>query len=71
MDTAGAKIAGGDATSVKPHIVFFLVDDMGYNDIGYNSLDIPHATPFLDELASTGVTLSHYYTMCVWPLLCP
>jgi len=36
---------------------------MGYNDIGYNSLDLPAATPFLDELASTGVKLAHYYTM--------
>lgn len=46
----------------KPHIVFFLVDDMGYNDIGYQSEDIPNATPFLDSLAADGVKLTRYYT---------
>ena len=45
-----------------PHIVFFLVDDMGWNDIGYQSTDIPLATPFMDELASTGVKLDKYYS---------
>lgn len=25
---------GDDSISAKPHIVFFLVDDMGWNDIG-------------------------------------
>ena len=43
------------------HIVMFFVDDMGYNDIGYNSYDIPDASPFLTELAETGLKLTHYY----------
>ena len=46
----------------SPHIVFFFVDDMGYADIGYNSYDLPKATPFMDSLASEGVVLTSYYT---------
>ena len=47
--------------------MLILADDMGYNDIGYNRA--PHqtnqvSTPFLDELASEGVTLTRYYTQC-------
>ena len=38
-----------------PHIVLFFVDDLGFNDIGYNSYDIPDASPFLTELAATGL----------------
>lgn len=39
---------------VKPHIVFVMADDYGFNDIGYNAKN-HHSqmkTPFLDSLAS-------------------
>mmetsp|Transcript_7007 Transcript_7007/g.11297 ORF Transcript_7007/g.11297 Transcript_7007/m.11297 type:complete len:190 (-) Transcript_7007:7-576(-) len=45
-----------------PNIVFLLVDDQGFNDIGYNSNDM-HLTPFLDSLAEDGIKLDRYYTM--------
>ena len=39
-----------------PHIVFILVDDLGYNDVGLNdSKEIQ--TPELDRLARGGVVL--------------
>ena len=43
----------------KPNIVFILLDDVGWADVGYNSQDIP--TPFLDSLAWSGVKLTNYY----------
>lgn len=49
-------------SSNSPHIVFVLMDDMGYADIGYNTYDIPHATPRTTELAETGLIMTHYYT---------
>ena len=46
----------------SPHIVLFLVDDAGINDVGYTSTDITSATPYIDSLAAEGVKLSRYYT---------
>ena len=50
----------------KPHIVFILADDLGFNDIGYHNSKIK--TEVLDELARTGVTLENYY---VQPICTP
>jgi arylsulfatase B len=46
--------------AVKPNVVFILTDDLGYYAPGYNNPDL--ITPTLDNLASTGVTLTHHYT---------
>ena len=51
--------------SSKPNVVFILVDDVGYNDLGYNNRT-QHSpgrilTPHLDRLADTGVKLDNYY----------
>ncbi|MCL2831888.1 MAG: arylsulfatase [Treponema sp.] len=45
----------------KTNIVFILVDDMGYGDLGIFG-DGSSKTPCLDKLVSEGVCLSHYYT---------
>ena len=39
----------------KPNIVFILVDDMGFGDVGYNGSEI--ATPNLDKMAQSGTCL--------------
>ena len=39
-----------------------VVDDMGYNDVGYNNVDGDIFTPTLDALAAGGVTLTHHYS---------
>lgn len=41
----------------KPHLFFVLVDDMGWNDIGYQSTDLQAVTPNLNSLAKRGVTV--------------
>ena len=51
--------------SSKPNVVFILVDDVGYNDLGYNNRT-QHSpgrilTPHLDRLADSGVKLDNYY----------
>ncbi len=51
---------------VPPHIVFVMVDDQGYNDIGYHGSEIH--TPVLDQLAGEGVKLENYY---VQPICSP
>ncbi|XP_051943354.1 arylsulfatase I-like [Hippocampus zosterae] len=60
-DTAAAK--GGRK---QPHIIFILIDDQGFNDIGYHNPSIK--TPTLDKLAAEGVKLENYY---VQPICTP
>lgn len=52
--------------SRPPHLVFIMVDDQGYGDIGYHGSDIH--TPELDRLAAQGVRLENYY---VQPICSP
>lgn len=47
--------------SSSPHIVFVHFDDMGWNDVGYQSTDLYECTPFIDDLAAGGVKLTNYY----------
>lgn len=57
---------GGDEFDKQPHIVFILVDDQGFRDVGYHGSEIK--TPTLDRLAAQGVKLENYY---VQPLCSP
>lgn len=50
----------------QPHIIFILVDDQGFRDVGYHGSEIK--TPTLDRLAAQGVKLENYY---VQPLCSP
>jgi arylsulfatase len=50
--------ASGDRAS-RPNIVIFLVDDMGWSDIGCYGSEIP--TPNIDALAHSGVRFTQFY----------
>jgi arylsulfatase A len=55
--------SGAFAAPKKPNFVFFLVDDMGWGDIGcYGSTF--HETPNLDKLASEGMKFTNAYAAC-------
>lgn len=45
--------------SAKPNILYILVDDLGYSDLGCYGSEID--TPVLDSLASHGVRLTQFY----------
>uniref|UniRef100_A0A3B3XC84 Sulfatase N-terminal domain-containing protein n=1 Tax=Poecilia mexicana TaxID=48701 RepID=A0A3B3XC84_9TELE len=51
---------------LTPHLIFIMVDDQGYGDVGYHGSDIH--TPVLDQLAAEGVKLENYY---VQPICSP
>jgi len=57
----GAAAAAG---ATQPNIVYFLVDDLGYADVGFNgSKDV--RTPNIDRLAREGTVLGSYYVQPV------
>lgn len=55
-----------DQQTARPNILFILVDDLGYGDVGYLGSEIQ--TPNIDALAARGVVLDHGY---VFPICSP
>eukprot|EP00040_Diaphanoeca_grandis_P003760 m.25803 g.25803 ORF g.25803 m.25803 type:complete len:638 (-) comp15175_c0_seq1:193-2106(-) len=47
----------------KPNILFIVIDDLGFTDVGFRSHDIN--TPVIDSLARTGIVLNQYYVQDV------
>ncbi len=47
-----ARANGADDTPPRPHIVYFLADDLGWGDVGWHGGEIK--TPNLDKLAAAG-----------------
>jgi arylsulfatase A-like enzyme len=52
-----ASLAFADS---KPNIVFVLVDDLGYADVGFNGSTF-YETPGIDQLANSGLILENAY----------
>ncbi len=47
------------AAATRPNILFILIDDLGWNDVGYHGSEIQ--TPHIDRLAAEGLCLDHHY----------
>jgi arylsulfatase A-like enzyme len=52
---------GSAAQAQRPNFVFFLVDDLGYMDIGANNPDTFYETPNIDRLAARGMRFTQGY----------
>ena len=61
---AGAGTAWAGEASRKPNVLFILVDDLGYMDIGANNPKTFYETPNIDRLASTGMRFTSAYAAC-------
>ncbi|MCI0682786.1 MAG: arylsulfatase [Gemmataceae bacterium] len=61
--TADATAQAPARAAAKPNIVIFLLDDLGYTDVGLNGGDIK--TPSIDKLAARGVKLGSFYVQPV------
>lgn len=53
----------GSSSSVKPHIIFIVADDLGWNDVSWNNREM--LTPNLERLAREGVILNQSYVQPV------
>jgi arylsulfatase A-like enzyme len=51
------------AAPPRPHIVFLLADDLGFNDVGWRNPQVH--SPNLDALARGGAVLDHFYVQPV------
>ena len=60
---AGISVSHGQQTKAeeKPNIVFILVDNLGYGDIGCFG-STKHRTPHIDRLGAEGVRLTSFYS---------
>jgi hypothetical protein len=59
--TATAAAAATAAPPAPKHILFLMIDDLGFNDISYrNTSDL--SSPNIDALALAGIRLERYYT---------
>lgn len=62
---ASPSAAAPNAPAPKPHIFMIVIDDYGYNNIGYHARDNEAAseiiTPVLDSLALEGLILEQHY----------
>jgi arylsulfatase B len=64
-----ALLCGTDAlaaTSAEnkspPNIVIILIDDVGWNDLSYNTKNLSQiSTPNIDKLSKTGIRLKNHY----------
>ncbi|MGB0766832.1 MAG: sulfatase [Phycisphaeraceae bacterium] len=61
---AASEPAVYDNTTPEPmNVVFFLVDDYGWKDVGYNGSTF-YETPNIDKLAATGMAFTDGYAAC-------
>jgi arylsulfatase A-like enzyme/lysophospholipase L1-like esterase len=60
---AAQKAIVKNKTTSKPNIIFFLIDDMGWMDAGFNGSTF-YETPNIDKLAKEGMKFSNAYAAC-------
>ena len=49
------------STPKRPHLIFSLIDDLGWNDVGWHDQFDQIKTPKLDALRAESVALDNYY----------
>jgi arylsulfatase A-like enzyme len=60
---AGTVTKAQEAPKENPNIIFLLVDDLGWRDVGFNGSRF-YETPNLDRLAAGGMIFNNAYAAC-------
>lgn len=60
LHATGNRGCAADVPMQKPNIVFVLVDDLGYADVGFNGSQF-YETPNIDRLAKDGLVFEYAY----------
>lgn len=63
LDTSSTSTKQGKKATSKPNIFLIVMDDLGWNDIGYQNSDLAAFTPTMDKLAAEGIKLNRHYAM--------
>ena len=58
-----SALHAGDAPKQKPNIILFLIDDLGWRDLGCQGSTF-YQTPHIDRLAAEGVRFTDAYAAC-------
>ena len=61
--TLGGLVQSAQADNARTNVVFFLVDDLGWRDLGCYGSDY-YKTPHIDRLAGEGVRFTDAYAAC-------
>ena len=61
LSATGLVFTRAGRPRLKPNIVFILVDDLGWSDVGCYNSDTPYETPHVDRLASEGMLFTDFY----------
>jgi arylsulfatase A len=59
----GSRNGSSSGQAGKPNIVFILIDDMGWSDVGFNGGRF-YETPNIDKLAGQGMKFTQAYAAC-------
>ncbi len=62
-DSANNRQLKGSKMRAKPNIIFFLVDDLGWRDVGCYGSSF-YETPEIDRLATEGIRFTQAYAAC-------
>lgn len=61
LPATAARAEDAPTAESAPNVLIFLIDDLGWSDIGSNGSTF-YDTPHLDQLAASGVQLTHFYS---------
>ena len=56
-----AMVPSSGRAAGRPNVLFILVDDLGWSDVGYNGSSV-YETPNVDRLAQQGMVLTDFYS---------
>ena len=57
----GGSVEASLNRKTRPNIIYMLMDDMGWGDLGVNG-NLHRETPNIDELARSGVVFTDFYS---------